>query len=364
MKHRVKISLVAGAILLFVVGGYLAYQHLFISGSGHKQRQGAAGNTEKQVVRVKTVPLKMGNISRTILTYGNVIPAPGAQITISVPFESRISHLMVNEGQEVAAGDSLLELGPSPDTSMKFKQAQDAYNVAVQALKNMERKFELRLATNDQLLQAKQTLDQARVTIKSMKSQGIDGKRVLKAKEEGLVSKVSVNEGSLVPAGSTLLQLVPRNRLEMKLGVEPEDVNDVHEGMTVTLSPVTVQGHTVSGKVRKISRSVNRSTRLVDVFVSVPSPSVFLLGQYVSGQMVVGSIQGIVAPRSAVLPEEGKSVLFLVENGRALKKEVKVLAENEREVVVIGNLKAGDMVVTLGNYELSDNMHITGEPSQ
>ena len=66
-------------------------------------------------------------------------------------------------------------LGPSPDTRVKFQQAQEAYDVAAEALTNMERKFQLRLATNDQLLQARQTLEQAQLTLNSMKNQGIDG---------------------------------------------------------------------------------------------------------------------------------------------------------------------------------------------
>nr|CBX27708.1 hypothetical protein N47_H25300 [uncultured Desulfobacterium sp.] len=318
---------------------------------------------ETPVAHVKTELLKNGTIDEIILAYGNVIPAPGAQTTISVPFESRIIRLMVNEGQEVSQNDPLLELGPSPDTHMKLKQAQGTYNAANQALKNMERKFQLRLATNDQLLQTQQILEQARLTIDSMKSQDIGGQKELKAEVDGLVSKVSVNEGALVPAGAPLLQLVPRNRLEMRLGVELEDIDNIHEGMPVDLSRAPKQTGIVSGKVRKVSQSVNSSTHLVDVFISIPPGSAFLLGQYVSGRIVVGSVKGLIVPRNAVLPEGDHFVLFVVRSGRAVKKDVRLLAENSREAVIKeDSLRPGDEVVTVGNYELKDNMSIVGEP--
>jgi membrane fusion protein, multidrug efflux system len=363
MKHPIAIGLAAGAILLLTGIGYTVLRHR--SGPVNGQPPASAGEAEGPVAHVRTVALKNGAIDKTILVYGNVIPAPGAQTTISVPFESRIKRVMVNEGQEVSQGDPLLELGPSPDTHMKLKQAEEAYDVAAQALKNMERKFQLRLATNDQLLQARQTLEQARLTVDSMKNQGIDGQRELRANVEGLVSKVSVDEGALAPAGAPLLQLVPRNRLEIRLGAEPEDINTIHEGMPVSLSRASEQTAGVSGRVRKVSRSVNPSTRLVDVFVSVPFPATFLLGQYISGRIVVGSVEGIVVPRNVVLPEEGNFVVFVVKDGRAVKKTVRLLAENAREAVVEGEgLRPGDEAVTVGNYELKDNMRILGEPAR
>ena len=358
MKRPLTIVLAVVAALLLAGLGYTVFKHRNSPGTD----QPAEAKAEEPVARVKTVILKDGSIDKTILVYGNVIPAPGAQSTLSVPFECRIRRLMVNEGQEVSQGDPLLELGPSPDTRVKFQQAQEAYDVAAEALTNMERKFQLRLATNDQLLQTRQTLEQAQLTLNSMKNQGIDGQRELKATVDGLVSKVSVDVGALVPAGAPLLQLVPRSHLEMRLGVEPEDIDSVHEGMAVSLSRVAEKAAVVSGMVRKVSRSINPQTHLVDVFISVPSPSAFLLGQYISGRIVVGSVKGIVVPRNAVLPAEGSYVLFIVKGGRALKKNVRLLAENSSEAVIEGDgLRSGDLAATIGTYELKDNMRTVEE---
>jgi membrane fusion protein (multidrug efflux system) len=129
---------------------------------------------------------------------------------------------------------------------------------------------------------------------------------------------------------------------------------------------VNVPGEsTISGRIRKISRSVNPSTRLIDVFVLLPSSTDFLLGEMVVGTIAIASARGWVVPRSCVLPADGRFVLYTVKDGRASRHIVDVGLENEKEVEVFSkDLQAGDRVVALGNYELSDGMsvQVVGSP--
>lgn len=136
-----------------------------------------AGNTGagEPVACVNTTPLKQGSISETIVVYGSIIAAPGALLTVSIPFESQVLGIMVNEGQKVSKGDILLKIKPSPDTMLQLDQARNAHKLARESYRQMEGKRKLRLATNDQMIQARQALDQARLGLESLKNRGIDG---------------------------------------------------------------------------------------------------------------------------------------------------------------------------------------------
>ena len=354
----VAVAVIAGAIYL-------------VTGRGQgrntaSHQQGAPGEAAGPVARVRTATIRQDAIDRTIHVYGNVIPAPGAVRTISVAYESLVHRIMVNEGQEVLPGELLLRVGPSPETRLRFDQAGEANRVAKQALVNMERKFQLKLATNDQLLQARQTAELAELALASLKKEGADTVRDMTAATKGLVSKVAVDQGAIVPGGNPLVQIVPQRQLEVKLGVEPEDTDKIRPGMEVSLSrPLAPASKPVSGKVRKISRSINAQTRLVDVFVTLSSPELFLLGQWVTGRIVVSSVSGLVVPRSAVLPEGKEFALFVVKGGRAFRKKVRILAESRSETALSGaDIKAGDQVVIMGNYELTDNMPVAVEPQK
>ena len=84
----------------------------------------------------------------------------------------------------------------------------------------MERQFELKLATNDQVLQAKQTLQQAQ--LKPGKHEKAGNRRLANnsCRHEGVDQKCPVQEGAIVAAGNPLVEIVAQNRLEVRLGVD------------------------------------------------------------------------------------------------------------------------------------------------
>ncbi len=360
MKTRVRRTLLVLIGLLLATGTYLWFVRSGIL--THKASSEGKEDAEeaRPVVRVKTAIIRTGTIEETLTVYGQIVPAPGSLRSVSVPFESRVLRVMVNVGQDVTQAEPLVEIEPSPDTYLKFHQAQNTYETAKQALKHVQNRFDLKLATNDQLLQAKQGFQQAELELQSMKQRGISGSRTIEAEVEGLVSNVSVQDGMIVPAGNPLLQLVTQRRLEARLGVESEDMERVRTGMPVSISFVNVSASSaLSGSVRKVSHSVNSASRLVDVFVSLPPSGKLLLGQSVLGKITVASVQGLIVPRTAVLPEEDKFVLFTVDNGRAVKHIVKVGLDNGAEInVIVPELQPGQPVVVLGNYELKDKMAV------
>ena len=315
---------------------------------------------EGPTVLVEVAQIREGTITANIKVYGNIVPAPGATQNISVPYESLIRSIMVSTGQEVAKGDLLLKIEPSPKARLNFIQAANLYESANLRLKHVKQLFDLKLATNTQILQAKQALEQAKSNLESLKQRGAGGKQSIHSDVGGLIKKVYIQEGSIAPAGAPLVEIIAQNRLEARLGIEPENINKVQPRQPVLLSRVNVSAAgSVSGTVREISHAVNASTRLVDVFVSLPDKAGFLLGEFVSGRLTLSSVHGMIVPRGAVLPENGHYVLFTVEKGHAVKQIVGLGLETAEGIEVTGaHLHPGATVVVTGSYELRDGMAV------
>ena len=312
------------------------------------------------VVPVKTARLRLSTIEETITVYGTVIAQLGETQLISVPFESRVGRIFVTAGEQVRAHTSLLEIGPSAASRLQLQQAQDVNSAARKELQQVQEQYDQRLATNSQILAAKQSFQAAQRTLNALENQGVGRSTILTAQSAGIIRVVSVRQGQIVPAGAALVENAVESRIEVKLGIEPEDVPYVHVNSTVELSPVHTDAAPTIGHVRLITRQVNPATRLVDVFVSLPPQSALMLEGYVRGKIVTAAKRTLVAPRNAVLPDQNGSALFTVDNGYAVKHLVHVGLESSTEVEVEGDgLKEGKSVVVTGNYELTSGMAVS-----
>lgn len=317
---------------------------------------------EKPVASVLTAQIRQGRIQEKIVAFGPVTAQQSDVAVLSVPFESRIGRVFVTPGQQIGFGANVCEIMPSPATELDLKMAQAALAAAKKDLAQTQQRFNDKLATNQELLASQQAVDAAQLKADALSHGGASGPTTLKAPAAGIVSKVDVQEGQIVPAGGPLVEIAGGNRIVARLGVEPTDAQTIHPGDKVSLTQVNLEsGEPVDGKVDLVTQRVSPDTRLVDVFVSLPKESGLLLEGFVRGEFTTAS-EGLIVPRSAVLPDDEGLVLFTVEDGKAVKHAVKIGLRNDQDAQVSGDrLKAGDTVVVVGNLELEDGMAVSAQ---
>jgi membrane fusion protein, multidrug efflux system len=352
------------AVLALVIvaagGGYWVGHHGSTKSSAGGDEATTQPDEDKPVASVKTSPIRQDTMAAKIVAYGPVTAQPSDITVVSVPFESRVGRLVVTPGQEVAAGDVLGDIGPSADTQLQIKQAEAALAAAKKDLAQTQQRFTDHLATNQDLLLAQQNVESAQLKLESFDKNGAAGQQKLKATAAGIVSKVDVQEGQVVPVGGPLVEIAAGNRIVARLGIEPSDAPAIHKGDKVSLFSIADDSSAaIEGTVDLITRRVNPDTRLVDIFVTLPPASGLMLESYVRGELTTASAQGLIVPREAVLPDDEGLTLFTVKDGHAVKHTVTVSLRNEHDVLVTGDgLKAGDSAVVLGNLELEDAMPV------
>lgn len=170
MKNKLSPILASLALIGLVAGGYLLSGHKGSNKLDYTLQVPDGADKTPPSAEVETVAAREGTVSDRLPAYGSVIPAPGARRIVSVPFECQTLHIFVNEGQKVSRGDLLIEIQPSPATMLQFEQANDAFKLEQQDFKQMERRFNLQLATNEQLLQARQKLEVAQTKLENLKN--------------------------------------------------------------------------------------------------------------------------------------------------------------------------------------------------
>jgi RND family efflux transporter MFP subunit len=312
---------------------------------------------------VQAAPIRHGRIERKITAYGVVAAQTSDIAVLSVPFESRVKKILVVSGQRLDADTPTIEIEPSPDTQLQMLEASVAVESATKDLDQTRSRFGSRLATNQDLLQSEQNLKLAELKYDSMKKAGADGPLTLKA--SGLVIKTDVQEGQVVPAGTPLVEVAGSGKVQVRLGLDPVDAARVHVEDRVSLPDVG--SGSVEGKVQMVAQRINPDTRLVDVFVTLPPDAAMPLDAYVRAELTIAGTDGLVVPRSAVLPDDEGYSLFTVDQGKAVEHKVTIVSQDDQSAQVSGEgLSAGQMAVVLGNMELEDGMTVqtaAGEPS-
>jgi RND family efflux transporter MFP subunit len=269
----------------------------------------------------------------------------------------------------VEKGDALIDVEPSPAARLSLQEAQINLDAANKDLAQTQQRFDMKLATNSDLLQSQQAVQLAQFRLDNLKQQGLeatgDAHRTLPADSAGLIDKIDVQQGQIVAAGNPLVETIARDQVEVRLGVEPSEMRGLTSGQAVQLFPVSGSDtNPTAGKIRLITQRVNPDTRLVDVFVTPQNTDNLLLEGFTRAELSIGTRKALIAPRQAVLPDEDGYTLFTVKDGKAVKHTVRIGLENDQEVEVIGDdLAAGDTVVIQGNYELDDGMAVATTPA-
>ena len=322
------------------------------------------GKEEKKagpVAQVQVAKVQRKTVTEKVIAYGSVVAQPGKTHSVSIAFETRVRHVLVAPGQFVRENDPLVEIELSPAAQVQFQQAKNAAEAAQKELKQTQERFNLKLATNQDLSAAEKTARDAEAQLTALQRAGAGGDNRVHSDVAGVIAKVNAQDGQIVPPGNPVVEIVAENDIEVKLGVEAEDLSAAQEGASVTIIPLNdPTAPKVEGTIRLVTRRIDPATRLVDVYVTLPAGTKLFLDGYVRGEIQRTEKNALAVPRSAVLPNESREFeIFTVENNHAIRHTVKIGAENPNEIEVIANdLHEGDPVVTLGNYELEDGMAV------
>lgn len=131
--------MIARAVLLTVLAAVLAVD---------------PAGAEDPSVLVQTAPPQQGALPDLVAAYGTAVPALSGGLTLSLPQDGRVLSLAVTPGEQVKAGETLIEFGASATTSSAYQQATTALTLARTQRAHTTQLLGQQLATRDQLAQA------------------------------------------------------------------------------------------------------------------------------------------------------------------------------------------------------------------
>ena len=300
-------------------------------------------------------------ITELLTVYGQVEADPDSVQAISLLHDALVTRVAASPGQRVMHGELLLELATSPAAHMEYLKARGAVDYAQSELARQQRLLKEQLTTNAQVEAARNALRDAKAGLQSLEAQGQNNAmNKVTSPAAGIITRIGAKQGDRLQAGTPVVEIAVGSHLVARLGVEPEDIRSVKTGVPVKLRSVFGREETIDSRLDEIHAIINPATRLVDALVPIPADRTdgLVIGGSLSADIQIAARTGLTVPRNAVLKDEQGAYLFRVADGKAVRVAVTTGWKSDQRIEIAGGLKAGEMVVSVGNYELSDGMPV------
>ncbi|HEX5872405.1 MAG TPA: efflux RND transporter periplasmic adaptor subunit [Longimicrobium sp.] len=304
---------------------------------------------------------RLAPLEDAIPVTGTLEPLERAEVRARL--EGDVENVYVREGEAVRAGQ-LLAVFDAGDQAGNARSA----DADVAAARSELGTAEWTLEQNQELLRegaiperdvrvAQQAVAAARARLAAAQARSGTSRREVGdtrvvAPVGGVIERRTVNPGEHVTRNAALFTLVRGDVLELAAAVPERAAAAVQAGQTVRF---TADGSQFTGRVARISPSVDPGSRSVTVYVQVPNPDGRLrAGTFASGRIVSRVVDGaMVVPASAVREgrEGGPEVVYRVVDGKievvpvtlGLKDETQGLVQileglTEADQVVVGNV--------------------------
>lgn len=167
----------------------------------------------------------------------------------------------------------------------------------------------------------------------------------------GVIDKKLVDVGEHIARGASIFTLVRNQTLELAATVPERRASSIKPGQKVAFA---AQGLSFTGKVARVSPTIDPTTRSITVYVDVDNPDGALKGNSLAtGDVIASIVNGVLlVPTSALhqTADSGKTYVYRVNTGTVEQVFVNLGIVNDQAALaqIASGLEAGDQVV-VGN---------------
>ncbi len=330
-----------------------------------------AGTTERAKQYVQTA------FPRTP-TAGQTLALPGTlQGFVQSPISARASGYLKrwtkDIGSRVEKGELLAEI-ETPEIDQQLSQAVAARAQAASGLALAQSTAERWEALRKKDVVSQQDLDERRGAVAQATSnvaaadanvqrlKQTEGFKRVVAPFAGVITRRNVDTGDLIDAGTgggagrALFLLAQTDPLRVYINVPQAYAQLVKTGQPVVVTQAELRGQSFKGEVARTAGSIDATTRMMQVEVSLPNKDGALLpGAYVQVSLPLAASRTLTVPSNALLfRAEGTRIAVVDAQGRIGLRPVTLGRNYGENVEVLGGLEGTDRMVLNPSDSLAD----------
>jgi membrane fusion protein (multidrug efflux system) len=338
-----------GVAVLCAAWALYATQHRPQAGNGGPAA-GAAGGRGGAATPVTIVTVRSERLAQKLEALGNARANESVDITSKTT--NVVTAVRFRDGERVRRGQVLVQLDDA--TARADVAAAQAALTESEAQYNRSREL-----LNTQAL-SKSQFDQLEATLKSNRAmlQAAQARledTVIRAPFSGRVGLRRVSVGTLISPGNVITTLDDTSIIKLDFSVPENFVSTLREGLAVRATAPSFPGRSFTGQVASIDSRVDMNTRSVTVRALLSNEDGALRpGMFLNVSLAKEEREAMVIPEEALTPEAEKQFVFVVADGKAQRREVRIGGRRPGSVEVLAGLNPGEHVVVEGTQKVRD----------
>jgi len=310
----------------------------------------------EQTVRVKVQQIQAEAVNGEQGFSGTIEEQNGASLSFATA--GTIQRIYVNSGQTVGAGQLIAELDPTTMqnaytiSKTALEQAQDTYN-RMKELHDDGSLPEMQwIAIENQLKSATASEAMAKKALADTK---------LYAPFGGYIAAKDAEVGQNAGPGVPIVKLVSIGSVKVKISVPEDDVQRIKKGSSMKIIVPALGNRQFSGNVTERGVSADPRSRTYEVKATINNRD----GQLLPGMICqaftnyMQGTTGVFVPANLVqLDSDNNTFVWVVNGGKAVKRQIFISNETAQGAQVSGGLSDGDQIIVAGQQKVSNGMSV------
>jgi len=351
--------LLAGALIAISIGA---------SGC-NENAAGEARPTEAPAVYVETAPVVRGNVEVAVEAVGTL--QPNQRVEIRARNEGVVAAVLVTDGQAVEAGTPLVQFDTTKlAAEVRLKEATvtaararsaNTHNAFKRARDLLARGFIPQQEHDDTRARA----DEAAAAVQEAEAALAVARELLRdadirAPIAGVASAALVDPGDYLRNGDHILTIIDANPIEVEFSVPEEHLARLAVGNPVQVQVPSYPDERFEGTISYLAPEVSSETHSLHLKARIPNTDDRLRpGQFATVRAILAVHEAAtLVPEEAIVSDGAATCVYVVDGGRALRRQVDLGVRQQNQVEVTSGLGGGETVVVSGQIRLRDGMAV------
>lgn len=302
-------------------------------------------------VAVETAEVTPSELASSVQAVGTLTAEASATLRAEVPGQIIGVHFI--EGQPLLQGAKLFSLEATV-LEAEVNEARANASRSESALKRAQELAAKQLISGTDYDSARANYDVDVARLRS--SQARLSKTVIRAPFDGFVGLRRINIGDYATVGQELVDVVQLDPLRVDFSVPETLLPKVRPDQQIEVSVDAYPDETFAGQIIAIAPKTEVQGHSLEVRASLPNEALKLRpGLFVRVNISLGvKSDAIVIPEQAIWPIGQNKTVYVVVDGKAQQRVVKLGDRKPGAVEITAGLEAGEVIVTAGQMKLYD----------